>query len=243
MVAQIGRLDELDFGKAHRDLIGLRIDALDQHAGEQEIRKDDDAAEAEPRGPAERRVDTRVRDTAIRRLAPAEPHPLPQHARDLADVRIRVRVVGATPDDNEKRVFTLMRDSHCDAVGSRGKQFRVDREIAAELDLDARIGGHKAVHLPGQVVLDVARREQHPRYREDPPRAPGRETAEPLLDRRAREFEIAGREIPRFEAPTQRRGGDFELADRVGIAAAMAAQQDRGVAHSPALRRLLAAAA
>src|SRR5260221_13291547 len=37
MVAQIERLDELDLGEETSDLVGLRVDALDQHAGEQEI--------------------------------------------------------------------------------------------------------------------------------------------------------------------------------------------------------------
>src|SRR5580698_3815877 len=50
MVAQIGRFGEFDLGMAQGRLVGRGIDALDQDAGEQEVRKDDDTAEAEPRG-------------------------------------------------------------------------------------------------------------------------------------------------------------------------------------------------
>ena len=61
MVAQIGRLDELDLGKAQRGGIGLGVDALHQDAGEEEIGEHDDAAKAEPRGAVERGVDARMR--------------------------------------------------------------------------------------------------------------------------------------------------------------------------------------
>ena len=243
MVAQIGRLDEADPRKAGHRLIGLRINALHQDAREQKIRKHDNPPEAEPRGAVERRVDARVRDAAIGRLAPAEPHPLPQHPGDLADVGIGVGVVGAAPDDDQHTVLATIRRDAGDAIRGGGEQFRVDCEIAAELDLDTGIARHKAVHLPGQVVLDMARRKQHARHREDPPRAARRQAGESLLDRRAREFEIARRKIRRCEAPAQRGGGHLELADCVGIAASMAAQQNRGVVHSPTLWRLLTAAA
>ena len=204
MVAQIGRLDELDIGKPPRRRVARSVDALDQDAGEQEIRKDDDAAKPEPRGMGRRRVDARVCDAAERRLGPAEPHPLPQHARDLGDVGVGVGVVGAAADDDQQRlrpVGAVRRQCRGDAVGRRVQQLRVDREIAAEPHLDARVVGGKAVDLPRQVVFDVARGEQHARHRENPPRAARRQRGEPVADRRPGEFEIAGREIaPRADA-------------------------------------------
>ena len=48
MVAQIERLDKFDLRKATGDCLNLLVDALDEDAGKQEIRKHDDAAQAEP---------------------------------------------------------------------------------------------------------------------------------------------------------------------------------------------------
>ena len=125
-------------GKRRGDRVGLGVDALDQHAGEQEIREHDDAAEAEPRRAVERRVDPRMRDAAERRLGPAEAHALPQHAGDLGDVGIGVGVVGAAADDDQQRVSAraVRRHRGGDPVGGGREQLRVDRQIAAEPHLD-----------------------------------------------------------------------------------------------------------
>jgi hypothetical protein len=47
VVAQVSRLDELDFRKESGDSVDLRVDAFDQHPGKQEIGKHDNAAETE----------------------------------------------------------------------------------------------------------------------------------------------------------------------------------------------------
>ena len=47
MILQILGMEELDLRMARRHLVGDAIDALHQHAGEQEIGEDDDAAIAE----------------------------------------------------------------------------------------------------------------------------------------------------------------------------------------------------
>ncbi len=140
---------------------------------------------------------------------------------------------GAAADDDEQGLGP--RDAGIrrrgDAVGGRPQQFRVDRQVAAEADLDRRVFGGKAVHLPRQVVLDVARREQHAGDRQDPPRAARRQRREPVADRRPGEFEIAGGEIMLRQPRPQRRRQQFELGDRLGVAAAMAADQHRLAAH------------
>ena len=46
VVIQIGSLDELDIRMQRGDFICLVIDAMDQHPGEQKIRKDDNALKA-----------------------------------------------------------------------------------------------------------------------------------------------------------------------------------------------------
>src|SRR5687767_8308755 len=50
VVVEIVGLEELDLRMTGGDLVGLAIDALDQDAGEQEVREHDDAAEAELHG-------------------------------------------------------------------------------------------------------------------------------------------------------------------------------------------------
>ena len=82
-------------------------------------------------------------------------------------------------------------------------------EIAAEPHLDPGIRGGEAVHLPRQVVLDVARGEQHPRApRRCAWRPRAASAASAVADRRPGEFEIAGGEIvvrqARAQAPPRR---------------------------------------
>src|SRR5215470_9739399 len=72
MVLQILRLQELDLGMAFRHLIGDPVDALHQHAGEEEIGEDDDAPVAELHRMLQAGAYQREGDAAIADLAPAE---------------------------------------------------------------------------------------------------------------------------------------------------------------------------
>ena len=108
---------------------------------------------------------------------------------------------------------------------------RVDAEIAAEPHLGPRMRRRRAVHLPGQIVLYMARREQHARYGQYFGRAALPQSSQSLTDRRAGEFEIAGCESPAAGARSKR-GGLLEFRDRLGIAAAVTAQQHRRFAHN-----------
>src|SRR5262249_39562389 len=86
----------------------------------------------------------------------------------------------------------------------------------------------KAVDLPGYVVLDVARREEHRRHRQDALRPTRSERRQAIADGRAGEFEITGLERHPGQARAQAGGKRLELEDRLGIAAAMAAEHDTG---------------
>ena len=86
----------------------------------------------------------------------------------------------------------------------------------------------------------MARGEQHARHGQYFRRAARPQAGERLADRRAGEFEIAGREIAAGEAGAQRSGGLLELLDRLGVAAAVAAQQHRRFIHRRFLPRLIA---
>jgi hypothetical protein len=102
VVVEIGRLDELDVGQARGDPVRRVVDALDQDAGEEEIGEHDDAAETEPGGVFQRRLDQRKGDAGIGGLGPAEAEALPQHAGDLGDVGVGVGVGRAAADDDEQ---------------------------------------------------------------------------------------------------------------------------------------------
>src|SRR6266852_3626385 len=234
VVAQIRRLEELDLRMNRGDAVGGGVDALHQHAGEEEVREDDDAAEAQAQDALERRLDQRRGHAAERRLGPAEAHALPQHARHLGDVRIGIGIVGAASDHEQQRVGALgaalgARLGRGDAVGGGAQQLGLDRQLAAEAQLDRRVGGGEAVHLPGQVVLDVARREEHAGHGEDAPRALRFERLEPVADGRAHEFEIAGLDRQGGEARLDPGGDQRELGDGFVVAAAMAANHHRCV--------------
>ena len=145
MVVEIGRLDEFDVGMARRDRVGGVVDALHQNAGEEEIREDDDAAEAELRRLLQRRLDEREGDAGIGGLRPAEAKPLPEHARDLGDVGIGVGIGGAAADDDEQRfvqrdIARRRVERLADAVAGGAEHFRVEPELAAVFDLQARAG-------------------------------------------------------------------------------------------------------
>ena len=86
MIVEIAGLDELDIGMTRRHLVGVAVDALHQHAGEQEIRENDDPLVAELRRMFEAGLDQRKGDAGITRLRPAETHAFPQHAHHLGNV-------------------------------------------------------------------------------------------------------------------------------------------------------------
>jgi len=169
LAVQITSLDELDLGVARCNLIGLVIDTANQDAGEQKVRKHDDALEAEARRAFQHRIDPRVSNAAIADFHPTDAGPLPEHARQLADIAVGIRVRGAPADHRKERVLRK------DILFSSGQRFidtnlgglqqlRIDAEIAAELDLDAVFVGILVEHR-GHVVLDVAGGKQHARDR------------------------------------------------------------------------------
>ena len=171
VIAQIACLDELDLRDgAPRPASVCVVDPPHQHAGEQEIRKDHDTAKAEADRALERAVDARLGDAAEADLGPAEAHALPEHAGDLGDVAVGIRVGGAAADDREQRLLARHvaagpGERRLDPVARRAQELGVDAEIAAEADPQPVLGG-VAVQHRGYVVLDVAGGEQHARHGE-----------------------------------------------------------------------------
>ena len=167
--------------------------------------------------------------------ASAQPKPSPSHS-----MRATLAILALASGSLVPRPTTTSSDSARSAAGATAamrsaaasSSFGSIAEIAAEPHLGPRMRGHKAVHLPRQIVLDVARGEQHARHGQDFLAAPrGPQPGQRLADRRAGEFEIAGREIAAGEPGAQRSGGLLEFRDRLGVAAAVAAQQHRRFVH------------
>ena len=102
VVVEIFRLEEGDSGVGGGDRIGLGIDTLHQHAGEQEIREYDDARKAELDRMFKAFADSGVGDAAIGGFGPAKPHAFPQHPGDLRNIGIRVRVIGSAADHEKE---------------------------------------------------------------------------------------------------------------------------------------------
>ena len=106
MILEITCLDEFNIAKFSRNFIGVGIDAVNQNAGKQEIREHDNALVAKLHGFAQARVDARVGNTGIADFGAAKTHAFLQHARDLVNVGVGVRIVGPAPHDHQQGVFT-----------------------------------------------------------------------------------------------------------------------------------------
>ena len=126
-------------------LVGGVVDALHQHAGEQEIREHHDAAVAELDRVIERRGDQREGDAGIGDLAPAEAHAFPQHAHDLGDVGVGVGIGGAAADDQQQRLGRAaiwrgecLRPSSMRSPAARSI-LQIDAELAAIGDAHPRM--------------------------------------------------------------------------------------------------------
>ena len=150
----------------------MRVDALDEDAGEQEPRDDDHPPEAEARHPVQRRRDDGKGDARIGRFAPAQAQALPQQPHDLRDVGIGVGVGRAAADDDQRRIGTGDPvagggERALDAVPGGADEFRVDAEFAGVVHRRPVMSGRPCVQHRRDVVLGVAGGEEHPRRREN----------------------------------------------------------------------------
>ena len=235
MVAEVAGLQEQDLGVAGRDRLGLLVDPPHQHAGEQEIREHHDLPEAEPARALEQGIDPRGGDAAVADLGPAEAHALPEHARDLGDVAVGVRVGGAAADHREQGLLGRDRcgrgrERVGDPVAGGAQELGIEPEVAAEVDPDAVLGGVGVEHR-GHVVLDVAGGEQHARDRQHVVDAARPQTVEAVAQDRPGELEKAA--LDRVVRQARAQAGDqaAELRDRAAIARAVATDHDADRTH------------
>ena len=239
VIVEVRGLDELQVRMPRRGPVGMLVDPLDEHAGEEEVREDDDAPVAEARGVREGRIDEGKGDPGVGGLPPAEPEPFPQEAHHLGDVAVGVRVGRPAPDDDEHGL--VERDLPAgrverggDPVARGAKQLLVDPELAGVADLHLRVLGLAGVQHRRDVVLGMARREQHPGDREAEAVAPCAELVEPFADHRGRELQEPALDVvPREPLPDAGRDR-LELRDGLRVAAPVAAHHHPDPAHAAA---------
>ena len=230
VVVQITGLDELQAGEGRCDFVGLVVDAVDQHAGEQEVGEDHDPLEAEHGAFFQRRDDQREGHAGVSGFSPAEAQPFPQHTGDLGHVGVGIGV-GRTATDDDQQGFVrgdlalfcvgaLDRLAHALTGGS--DHLVIDPELAAVVHFDVVLGAVRVEHR-GNVVLGVARRKQHTGHREDPLTALLPQAVETVADDRGRELQITVINVELRHAGAQALGHLRELAYGPFVAATVAA--------------------
>ena len=229
MVSQIAGGDEVDLRVILGHQVGVLTDAAHQHTGEEEVRHDHDAAEAEPDDVAQSGLHEREGHSRIHRLPPAESETLDKHPRHLGHVGVGIGIGGPPSDNHQKRfreryVIALTLDRLSDP-GSRCRHHQaIDTELSPVIDRKAgfrRVG----VEHRRDVVLGMPCREEHRRDRQDAgdPLLPQR--LKPVAQDRPGEFEIAVRDRHRGQPRPQLFDHAGEFLHRQTVAAAMAADQ------------------
>ena len=230
VVVQITRLDELQTGVVCGDFIGLVVNPVHQNARKQKVRKDDDALEPKHGALFQRWHHQRERHARVSRLGPAKTQAFPQHAGDLGDVAVGIRVRRAATDNNQQRLMrrdfallcigALHRFAHTLAGGA--DHLVIDTQLAAIVHFDVvlrTIG----VQDRGDIVLGVTRREQHARNSQNPLTALFPQTVQTVFDDRRGEFEIAVVHVKLWEPRAQAFSNLGKLANCPFITATVAA--------------------
>ncbi len=230
VVIKVRRLDELNLGMPGGDHIGVVVDPLHQHPGEEEIGKDDDALVAEPCRVLEPRLDEREGDARISDLAPGEAEALPEQTHHLRDIGVRIGVGSAAPDHDQHRLVRRIILAHAvdrllDAGAGGAHHLGIDAELAAVLDPQALVLRHICIEHRGDVVLDVSGGEQHARHRQDMGVALGPQRLDPVADHRRGELQKRVLDIVVRHARGELARHLGEFAARARIAAAVPAQQ------------------
>ena len=230
MVIEIIGLDECDVRVFRRHLIGMAEDPLHQHAGEQEIREDDNALVAKLRDMLERRFDERERHTGIGGFAPAKAHAFPEHPHDFRDVGIGVGVRRSAPNNDQHRVMKAFAlgpagrlQPFLDAGRSGADHPQIDPQLAAIVNGHVRVHRLIGVQYRGDVILGVTGCKQHAGHRQNVVHALRLQRVQSLVQNRIGKFQIAVIHRHFWKALTQPLGKTGELINGIFVAAAMTA--------------------
>ena len=194
MVSQIGGLDKFNIRELGANFVGMGINPVDQNADKQEIRKDNNPLIAQLHRFAQPGIDARMCNPGIADFNPAKAHAFLQYARHFIDIGIGIRVVGAPPDNHQKRIFA---GNACiggcqrffNAIGTGAQQFRVNRQVTTEFYDNIGVFTIKIIDLAGQVIFDMTGGKQHTWQRVDLFMAQGFEFFKPVAQNRVGKFQ------------------------------------------------------
>src|SRR5918998_3158211 len=233
---EVAGVAHLDPGVLCRETPALLADALFEDAGEEEVGEDGDAPEAEPPAPVQRLRDARGGEAHEGGLDERVGAALEEEAGHLREVAVRVRVRGATADDEDRRLFSLgLRYHGTDALVHEGEELGADAQGAAVVETEVGVGQPLAHQGCRDVVLGVARRQEHQGGGGDLARPLPSEAVHALGDGGPGELDETALDGDRGSLAYE---GDelVELARTAGVAAAVADDQEGGVAIPSAVR-------
>ena len=237
VVVEVAGLEEFDLRVVGRHAVGVVVDALDEHAGEQEVRKDDEAAVTESGRVTQSGLDQREGHPGVADLAPPEPEALPQHAHDLVDVGVGVGVGGAAPDHHQhgvvpRHIVPRPIQRLLDAIPRRFQHLRIDAELACVADLHAGMRNLVSAQYRRDVVLGVAGREQHAGHRQHQVVPRRVQLVQTVADDGRGELQEPALDLVLWQPLSQASGDSVELRDCVLVTAAVTADHDPDLAHS-----------
>ncbi len=203
MVVQVPGPDKLDVRVIACAQLRKAIDSIDKDSGEQKVRENDHPSVTQPGDKVQAWLDQWKRYPGISDLAPAEPHALPEHARDLGDIAVRVRIRCPATDDNERRLsnrngaetMISIFDGLPNPVARGQHHLGVDPKLSSVSDLES-VFSCVRVEYRRNVVLRVHCGKQHARYCENAPTTPLPQAVKALSNHGVREFQVSKLEIP-----------------------------------------------
>ena len=227
--AEVGGGADVDLGVLGRPVLRLAVDAGHEHAGEEQQRGDDDRAGSQQAAALERAGHVGPGDRHEGRLDRPEAASVGEQAPELEEVAAGVGVARAAAHEYDADLgWVVLADRRADAVLDDRQHDRIDAEVAAHAEAHVRM----ALAGPGErgrpVVLEVPGGQQHERHRDDVGETALDEAVDGEVGERLGHLDEAevDRQLPGdlADRPRQRP----ELLDAVGVAAAVADDEQRG---------------
>jgi hypothetical protein len=166
--AEVGGGADVDLGVLGRPVLSLAVDARHEHAGEEQQRRDDDRARAEPAAALQRPGHVGARDRDEGGLDRAEAAAVGEQASELEEVAAGVGVAGAAAHQHDPDLGRVgLAEGRADAVLDHGEHDGVYPEVATHAETHVRVALAGPGQRGGPVVLEVPGGEQHERDRDD----------------------------------------------------------------------------
>ena len=236
MIVQVRRLDEFDLQMISGYHVGIVINASHQNTGEQEVWKHNDPLITQLGGVPQARFHQGEGDAGIGHFGPAKAKALPQQTADFRDIGIGIRV-GRAPAHHHQQGFLrtdmIARGIHglAHPVAGGTDQLHVHTQIPAIGDIQLRVLGAIGIDHRGQVVLHMARGEQHAGYSNNALVATFAQGIQTLADDRRGEFQKAAVHVILRQSGADTVRDALKFADGVFVTATVAAYHNANVCH------------